>query len=144
MKVKWGKEMFNDVELNTDEEPVVFKAQLFALTGVQPNRQKVMVKGAAIRDDSWDNVTNKVKNGATLLLMGSKEEDIPKEVTPAERTKFVEDMDESQLQSAMKLPAGLTNLGNTCYLNATVQCFKTVPELKKALMDFESNICYYS
>ena len=144
VKVKWGKEMFNDVELNTDEEPVVFKAQLFALTGVQPNRQKVMVKGAAIRDDSWDNVTNKVKNGATLLLMGSKEEDIPKEVTPAERTKFVEDMDESQLQSAMKLPAGLTNLGNTCYLNATVQCFKTVPELKKALMDFESNICYYS
>jgi len=110
------------------------------LTGVQPNRQKVMVKGAAIRDDSWDNVTNKVKNGATLLLMGSKEEDIPKEVTPAERTKFVEDMDESQLQSAMKLPAGLTNLGNTCYLNATVQCFKTVPELKKALMDFESGL----
>jgi len=41
VKVKWGKELFNDVELNTDEEPVVFKAQLFALTGVQPNRQKV-------------------------------------------------------------------------------------------------------
>ena len=65
------------------------------------------------------------------------EEDIPKEITPAERTQFVEDMDESQLQSAMKLPAGLTNLGNTCYLNATVQCFKTVPELKNALLDFE-------
>ena len=138
MKVKWGKEMFNDVELNTDEEPVVFKAQLFALTGVQPNRQKVMIKGAAIRDDSWGNVSGKVKNGATLLLMGSKEEDIPKEVV--EKTQFVEDMDESQLQSAMKLPAGLTNLGNTCYLNATVQCFKTVPELKEALLDFEGSL----
>merc|ERR1711899_701950 len=55
----------------------------------------------------------------------------------AERIQFVEDMDESQLQSAMKLPAGLTNLGNTCYLNATVQCFKTVPELKQSLLDFE-------
>ena len=95
VKVKWGKELYNEVELNTDEEPVVFKAQLFALTGVQPNRQKVMIKGAAIRDDSWDNVTNKMKNGATLLLMGSKEEDIPKEVTAAERIKFVEDMDVS-------------------------------------------------
>ena len=138
--MKWGKELFSDVELNTDEEPVVFKAQLFALTGVQPNRQKVMIKGAAIKDDSWENVANKMKNGATLLLMGSKEEDIPKEVTPAERTQFLEDMDESQIQSALKLPAGLTNLGNTCYLNATVQCFKTVPELKKALMSFQGKI----
>jgi len=42
----------------------------------------------------------------------------------------------------MKLPAGLTNLGNTCYLNATVQCFKTVPELKNALLDFEG-ITFY-
>ena len=129
MKVKWGKELYNEVDLNTDDEPVLFKAQLYALTGVQPHRQKIMIKGAVIKDESWENVSNKVKNGATLLLMGSKEEDIPKEITPAERTQFLEDMDESQLQSAMKLPAGLTNLGNTCYLNATVQCFKTVPEL---------------
>ena len=89
------------------------------------------------KDDSWENVAGKIKSGATLLLMGSKEEDIPKEIAPAERIQFVEDMDESQLQSAMKLPAGLTNLGNTCYLNATVQCFKTVPELKQSLLDFE-------
>jgi len=137
VKVKWGKELYNEVDLNTDDEPVLFKAQLYALTGVQPHRQKIMIKGAVIKDESWENVSNKVKNGATLLLMGSKEEDIPKEITPAERTQFLEDMDESQLQSAMKLPAGLTNLGNTCYLNATVQCFKTVPELKQALLDFE-------
>lgn len=140
VKVKWGKELYNDVELNTDEEPVVFKAQLFALTGVQPNRQKVMIKGAAIKDESWENVEKKMKNGATLLLMGSKEEDIPKEVTAAERIKFVEDMDESQIKSELKLPAGLTNLGNTCYLNATLQCFKTVPELKMALQDFDGGL----
>ena len=45
-------------------------------------------------------------------------------------------MDESELQSAMKLPAGLTNLGNTCYMNATVQCLKTVPEFRDALKQY--------
>ncbi len=49
MNVKWGKEKFDAVELNTEEPPMVFKAQLFALTGVQPERQKVMVKGGTLK-----------------------------------------------------------------------------------------------
>lgn len=47
--MKWGKEKFEGVELNTDEPPMVFKAQLFALTGVQPARQKVMLKGGTLK-----------------------------------------------------------------------------------------------
>jgi len=35
------------------------------------------------------------------------------------------------------MPAGLTNLGNTCYMNATVQCLKTVAELREALRNFQ-------
>lgn len=49
VNVKWGKEKFDAVELNTEEPPMVFKAQLFALTGVQPERQKVMVKGGTLK-----------------------------------------------------------------------------------------------
>uniref|UniRef100_A0A6I8R2Y9 Ubiquitin carboxyl-terminal hydrolase n=1 Tax=Xenopus tropicalis TaxID=8364 RepID=A0A6I8R2Y9_XENTR len=128
VNVKWGKEKFDNVELNTDEPPMVFKAQLFALTGVQPDRQKVMVKGGTLKDDDWG--TLKIKSGMTLLMMGSAEA-LPEE--PAVRPVFVEDMTEEQLASAMELPCGLTNLGNTCYMNATVQCIRSVPELKEAL-----------
>ncbi|XP_028833133.1 ubiquitin carboxyl-terminal hydrolase 14 isoform X1 [Denticeps clupeoides] len=128
VNVKWGKEKFDAVELNTEEPPMVFKAQLFALTGVQPERQKVMVKGGTLKDDEWGNI--KLKNGMTLLMMGSADA-LPEE--PAVRPMFVEDMTEEQLASAMELPCGLTNLGNTCYMNATVQCLRSVPELKSAL-----------
>ncbi|KAM5157962.1 ubiquitin carboxyl-terminal hydrolase 14 [Mantella aurantiaca] len=128
VNVKWGKEKFDNVELNTDEPPMVFKAQLFALTGVQPDRQKVMVKGGTLKDDDWGNL--KIKNGMSLLMVGSAEA-LPEE--PAVRPIFVEDMTEEQLASAMELPCGLTNLGNTCYMNATVQCIRSVPELKDSL-----------
>lgn len=49
VNVKWGKEKFDAIELNTEEPPMVFKAQLFALSGVQPDRQKVMVKGGTLK-----------------------------------------------------------------------------------------------
>lgn len=135
VKVKWGKEMFPDVEVNTDDDPVVFKAQIFALTGVQPERQKVVCKGVTLRDDSWANF--KLTNNALVLVMGSKEEDVP--AAPVEQTRFVEDMNESELATTLDLPEGLINLGNTCYMNATVQCLKTVPELKNALLNYDKS-----
>ncbi|XP_015108413.1 ubiquitin carboxyl-terminal hydrolase 14 [Diachasma alloeum] len=136
VKVKWGKEMFPNVEVNTDEEPMLFKAQLFALTGVQPERQKVMLKGMTLKDDDWGNI--KLKDGVTVLMMGSKEEDMP--VEPIEKPIFVEDMNEAEIATALELPAGLTNLGNTCYLNATVQCLKTVAPLREALKSFPGGL----
>jgi hypothetical protein len=44
--VKWGKEKYENVDLDTAEDPSVFKAQLFALTGVPVDRQKVMSLGS--------------------------------------------------------------------------------------------------
>uniref|UniRef100_A0A6M2DS33 Ubiquitin carboxyl-terminal hydrolase n=1 Tax=Xenopsylla cheopis TaxID=163159 RepID=A0A6M2DS33_XENCH len=132
INVKWGKEQFRDIEVNTDEEPELFKAQLFALTGVQPNRQKIMCKGVALGDTDWGKLP--LKNGVTVLLLGTKEE-LPE--TPEVKVKFLEDMNEQELATAMKLPSGLHNIGNTCYMNATVQCLKTVPELRRALEQFK-------
>ncbi|XP_067677847.1 ubiquitin carboxyl-terminal hydrolase 14-like [Haliotis asinina] len=135
VNVKWGREKFADVECNTDEPPVVFKAQLFALSGVQPDRQKVMMKGAVLKDDEWGNM--KLKDGAMLLMMGTAEE-LPPE--PTERPMFVEDMSEQELASALALPAGLTNLGNTCYMNSVVQCLRAVPELTDALKRYTGSL----
>ncbi|CAG2119555.1 unnamed protein product, partial [Medioppia subpectinata] len=135
VKVKWNKEVFSDVELTTEESPVVFKAQLFALTGVHTDRQKLLFKGSTVKDDHWNNI--QIKDGITFLLMGTKEE-LPE--APKEQVKFVEDMNEHELANALELPAGLTNLGNTCYMNATVQCLRTVPELIECLKNYSGRL----
>jgi hypothetical protein len=46
--VKWGKEQY-EVELNVADGMDTFRAQLFALTMVAPDRQKLMLKGKQIK-----------------------------------------------------------------------------------------------
>ncbi|XP_062918849.1 ubiquitin carboxyl-terminal hydrolase 14 isoform X3 [Mobula hypostoma] len=91
-----------------------------------------MIKGGTLKDDEWGSI--KIKSGMTLLMMGSAEA-LPEE--PLVRPTFMEDMTEEQLASAMDLPCGLTNLGNTCYMNATVQCLRSVPELRDTLRKYK-------
>lgn len=71
--VTWNKEVFKDVEVDTHQPPVTFKTQLFSLTGVPPERQKIMgVKGGLLKDDAdWAKLG--LKNGQKLMLMGSAE-----------------------------------------------------------------------
>ncbi|XP_065563235.1 protein delta homolog 1-like isoform X2 [Artemia franciscana] len=70
------------------------------------------------------------------MLIGTKEEDIATE--PAKKPLFMEDMSEAELAFAMDMPGGLENLGNTSYINTSVQCWKNEPELKNSIVDFTS------
>lgn len=49
VSVKWQKETFPGVEIDTSQPPYVFKCQLYDLTGVPPERQKIMVKGGLLK-----------------------------------------------------------------------------------------------
>lgn len=135
VNVRWTKEKF-DVDVNKDEAPLMFKAQLFALTGVEPSRQKVIFKGKLLGDEAWDNFDD-LNNGSQLMMMGSADV-LPQK--PVEKPVFMEDMDSAQYNRILKMPAGLKNLGNTCYMNATLQCLKVVPELTVALKAFNASI----
>lgn len=134
--VKWQKETFKDVEVDTSQPALVFKGQLFALTGVAPERQKIMVKGGLLQDDhDWNKLG--LKEGQRLMMMGSAEA-VPE--APKDAPVFLEDLPEEDQEAATNADytAGLVNLGNTCYMNSTVQCLRSVPELRSALSDYSA------
>ncbi|KAJ2403033.1 deubiquitinating enzyme [Coemansia sp. RSA 2559] len=135
VQVKWqGKKFAVDVDTAAPGE--VFKMQLFSLTGVAPDRQKVLVKGGQLKDDT-DMSTLGLKDGQVLMMMGTAGE-LPK--APVQQVKFVEDMSEAEMAQALSIPAGLVNMGNTCYMNATLQCLKAVPALRDALDAYKGTL----
>ena len=118
VNVKWGKQTFKDVDCDTSGDPLTFKAIIYGLTNVPVDKQKVMIKGKVLKDE--DDLTKfGIKNGMLMMMMGTAEEQGLRE--PAQPVQFLEDMTPEQRAAAMNekaaiiVPAGLDNLGNTCY-----------------------------
>ncbi|KAG5653925.1 hypothetical protein H0H81_009282 [Sphagnurus paluster] len=133
-----------DVQLDPDLPPAVFKDAVYQATGVPVDRMKVMVKGGVLKDDSsWKKIGPKA--GQSFMVIGAAGE-LPK--PPTKPIVFLEDMDDAELAEAVTLfdlssYVALTffysslNLSafarNTCYMNASVQALRAIPELQVAL-----------
>ncbi|EEH43109.2 ubiquitin-specific protease UBP6 [Paracoccidioides brasiliensis Pb18] len=132
----------HEVDLDPTTNGETFKFQLYSLTGVEPERQKVLVKGVQLKDNT-ELSTLDAKPGETFMLLGTPSSGRASAALekPKVATKFIEDMTEAEAaKSEGATPAGLKNMGNTCWLNSTLQTLRTLPELQEELLKYKSSL----
>lgn len=117
------------LELNADDTGLIFKQKIQNLTKIPIDRQKILLKTGQLKDDAIVESLG-LKPNQIIMVLGSPELNLP--VAPINNV-FIEDLNESSLKSYSNEPIGFENLGNTCYLNSSIQALYSIPSLRKAL-----------
>jgi ubiquitin carboxyl-terminal hydrolase 14 len=133
IKIKHSGKVY-DITVDPSLNGLSLKEQVATLTNVPTDRQKILVRGGPLKDDVKLNDVG-LKAGQTVMVLGTPLEKVITE-TDAEKVQFVEDRQGAGAivnGNLLGIPSGLVNLGNTCYLNSSIQLLHTIDDLKEKL-----------
>jgi len=124
--VKWKKEIFDNIPVDLSAPVSKLKVQLFSLTGVAPEKQKLIMGGKTLKDE-MSLESYGVKNGSVLQMMGNASEMLVK--PDIKEVKFVDDLPASdQATDNSQFPS--ENVLNICegYAKCVIDIFKNYIE----------------
>ena len=79
------------MEVDPNEDASVFKAQIYGLTFIPPDRQKIYLKEGKTITDNTDMNSLGLKDGTTIVLIGTPE-DKQEKIDLTKKTIFSEDL----------------------------------------------------
>ncbi|CCD26528.1 ubiquitin-specific protease UBP6 NDAI_0H03550 [Naumovozyma dairenensis CBS 421] len=111
------------------------KTQAEELTQVPISRQKYMVKGG-LSNDSMTDLDSVIKPNSTIMMLGTPDANLI--TKPKSQNHFIEDLSpDQQLQKMDSTPIGFQNMGNTCYMNATLQALYRTDDIRQMILDYK-------
>lgn len=120
------------VDLSDTHE--AFRSAIHHATGIPVDRMKVMLRSGLMRDRT-DLTQQGWTDGSVVTVIGNAG---PLPAAPAAALAFVEDMADA-FTPLSQSPAGLINLGQTCYLNSCLQMLKSITPLRTALTSYTAS-----
>lgn len=134
LNFKWNKENFS-VEITKENNVEELKSTIQSLKNIECDRQKLLFKGKVLDNNI---LLDTIPDNSVITLMGTASSNANPITSQENRVKFVEDLSPEEKAKLLRekghdLAFGLHNLGNTCYLNSTIQCLGRVSELRNGL-----------
>ena len=94
----------HEISLDPSQPSSAFRQSIYEKTGVPVDRQKVMIKAGQILKDDTDMASINAKQGQTFMVIGTAG---PLPEAPKQPKTFLEDMTDSQLALAVRVPSRL-------------------------------------
>ena len=90
MTLRWGKQNL-PLTIDLNEDAAVLKAQIYALTSIPTDKQKILLKSGKSITDTTDVKALNLKDGMTFMLIGTPE-DKQEKIDLTKKPLFAEDL----------------------------------------------------